>query len=281
MSWNSGTFTLDGGDDRFEQEFLNNDDVNYQSMDAQFLDVANGINLCFPADGSKAAAGNWDMANFSLLNVGSIGGDVTFPDTVTVTGSVTIGTTLDVTGLSTLSGGATIVNGLNVFGVTTLDDNLVMNNTNITGANSITTTSITATTINSTPAPTSGTYTPVVDSSNADGTFTELEAVGAYTTNGNAVTCSIDVIFSVSGSPTGAVEITLPFTSNGLSSGSGSIGLFQGIETDKGLYCYIPAGSSVLRLERHDTGDDFTSTVQAEDLGSTFVLRATVTYIKV
>jgi len=126
MSFNSGTFTLDGGSDRFEQEFINNDDVNYQSMDAQFLDVANGINLCFPADGSKVATGNWDMGGNNFLNIGGISGNLSVSGTFSVTGTTTLQSTQ-------------IFQGLTVYGTTTtLDTDLVLNGGNITGAGDVT-----------------------------------------------------------------------------------------------------------------------------------------------
>lgn len=124
-------------------------------------------------------------------------------------------------------------------------------------------------------------YTPVASSSNGDGTFTPVSAIGQYTVVGNLVVTTIDIIFDVADSPTGAIQISLPFNATGTNHGSGSIGLFQGIDTDKGLYGYIPAGATAMRLQRHDSGDNFTSTVLASDLASTVVLRATATYIKV
>jgi hypothetical protein len=190
MSWDSGTFTLDGGADRFEQEFLNNDDVNYQSVDAQFLDVANGINLCFPADGSKVATGNWDMGGFNLLNLDRLEGDVTFPDTITVLESVSVGTSLTVTGAGSIFG------GLSVYGAPSLiDDDLT----------------VTGTIINPL-MPVTGTFTPEIFGSAGAGTFEYSQQDGTYTQIGNDVWFTVHIAGFWSSAPTGDIRVDLPST---------------------------------------------------------------------
>ena len=188
MSWNSGTFTLDGGDDRFEQEFLSDTNVNDQSMDAQFLDVANGINLCFPADGSKVATGNWDMGGFNLLNLDRLEGNITFPDTISVLESVSIGTSLTVTGAGSIFG------GLSVYGAPSLiDDDLT----------------VTGTIINSL-MPVSGTYTPTIYGSAGAGTFDYSQQDGSYTQIGDDVWFTVHISGFWSSAPTGDIRVSLP-----------------------------------------------------------------------
>ncbi len=123
-------------------------------------------------------------------------------------------------------------------------------------------------------------FTPVVSTSNADGTFTMNEEVGQYTLIGNLVIYSVDINASISGSPTGDLRVSLPFASDGTTSGSGNIGFYQGISSDKGVYVYIAAGDQHLTLQRAST--TATTTVNAStDVTSPFLLRATIIYVKV
>jgi len=73
MAWLSGIFTRAAGATRCADELAADDDINATPMDADFNDMAEGINTCFPADGSKPAAGNWDLNGFKIQNYGGTG----------------------------------------------------------------------------------------------------------------------------------------------------------------------------------------------------------------
>lgn len=73
MAWSGGTFTLTDGTytTTWAQNWAGDGDATIETgdFDALLLDVKNGINACFPADGQKAATANWDMGAYRLTNI--------------------------------------------------------------------------------------------------------------------------------------------------------------------------------------------------------------------
>lgn len=252
----SGNYTLESskfsGDDILQQQKASLSKASAAHVDSIFVDLKNAMNNRLNRNGTKAMTGNLPMGNNDIVDIRDIIEPRYITGNPTFTGDPIVSGTLAVSGhLSANSigcGGDMTVGG------------------NISGANVL--------------SMVTSTYTPAVTTSNSDGTISMLEEVGQYTTIGNLVICSIDVNASISGSPTGFPRISLPFASDGFTSGAAHLGLYQGIASDKGVYGYIAAGDSYLTLQNADSANDFSSGVQMSDIGSNLLVRATIIYMK-
>jgi hypothetical protein len=274
MSWNSGTFTLDGGSDRFEQEFINNDNVNYQSMDAQFSDVASGINLCFPADGSKVATGNWNMGGFELLNVdvitnlSAVTSDLcTFSNDVDIAGILEVDDNVAFNSDLYLAGLAELFGGVAISGLVELAGDL-----NMPGQN------IEVDTINGIDAPSTGTYTPTFASTG--GTFTYTSQQGNYTLIGDLVICTVNISANLTGTHTGELRIELPFACNATTAGSASVGYYEGLSNGTGFRGILFPLATSVGIYRDTTGLSYAEQMPMSDCESSINLTLTITYTK-
>lgn len=73
MPWSTGVFTLSDGtySSTWAANWRDNGaaTINASEFDALLLDVRNGINAAFPADGQKTATGNWNLGGYRLTNI--------------------------------------------------------------------------------------------------------------------------------------------------------------------------------------------------------------------
>ena len=135
MGWSAGTFTLTDGTytTTWSASWAGDGDATIETGDfvALLLDAKNGINACFPADGQKAATGNWDLGTYRLTNItasantdaGTFGKQVAsgaFAGTdITLTLQDTTTITIDVSGLTAGTGGVDLTTAQTVAGIKT------------------------------------------------------------------------------------------------------------------------------------------------------------------
>lgn len=193
MSWLSGIFSRAGGETRCADELAANDDINAEPMDDDFNDMAEGINACLPADGSKNMAGNLGMAGYDIRDVATITG------TPNMTGNATV------QGLLTASGGATINSGASVFGGLSAyggSPHLLDGDVLITGS----------LTFNNAVEITTGTFTPTVYGDSTPGTFSYSTQTGTYSQIGDDIYFNIHISGFWSVAPVGDIKIGIPHT---------------------------------------------------------------------